>query len=160
MRDAVIGTAEGVARSPEQLVEFWSGLGEMYARMSPTDLMASTLTHCANELRASLECRAMVARKRAGRTRESAPPVSARLVYVIQRPSANEVKIGISSDPESRLAGLRSASGSPLILVAVLDGGRSRELELHEQFAAHRKSGEWFHEAPEITEWIAGLSHG
>jgi hypothetical protein len=77
------------------------------------------------------------------------------------------VKIGISKNPAARLLQIRRGGGShfPRLLdvetselVTTEVGGRKREQELHAQFAHLRHTGEWFTEAPELTEYIESLS--
>lgn len=79
-------------------------------------------------------------------------------VYAIRRADTREVKIGISTNPIRRLRDLQSAHGERLELLLTFPGGVHTEYELHERFSAHRKRGEWFHESPEITAWIAEVS--
>lgn len=70
-------------------------------------------------------------------------------VYFIQRGNDGPVKIGHSKHPERRLTGLQSASPDPLRLLGTLPGGKAREAELHQKYAAFRLTGEWF--KPEVA---------
>lgn len=88
-----------------------------------------------------------------GPLRSFAPQRKVSWVYVIHRPATNEVKIGVSRCPRDRMATLQTGSSSPLVLLAKVRGAHSEEQMLHERFAAHRKSGEWFEASPEILEW-------
>ena len=81
-------------------------------------------------------------------------------VYAIRRADTKEVKIGTSNSPPDRLELLQTAHGAPLELVAYFRGNVGDEGELHKRFTAHRKLGEWFHEAPEITAWIESIQGG
>ena len=77
------------------------------------------------------------------------------------------VKIGISMWPPHRLKQIRKGGGGSLIppqmnaatseLIVTELGGLKRERELHAQFAHLRHTGEWFTEAPELTEYIETL---
>ena len=67
------------------------------------------------------------------------------------------MKIGISAEPAERLRQLQSSHSDKLELVASFDGKIADERRLHERFKAYRKRGEWFHESPEISQWIEGL---
>lgn len=79
-------------------------------------------------------------------------------VYAIRRRDTREVKLGVSIEPARRLRAIQTAHGAPLEMVIVGVGGATVEQEIHRRFAAHRKLGEWFHEAPEITAWIEASS--
>ena len=68
------------------------------------------------------------------------------------------IKIGYSVDPESRLRSLQSGSPVKLAILAVEQGGASREAAYHEQFAADRLHGEWFKRTPALTKLIARLT--
>lgn len=74
-------------------------------------------------------------------------------VYFVRR-SDGLVKIGRSTNPERRLKDLRSAGG-PMELVAWFDGDAGTERALHDAFAAHHVSGEWFAPSKFLTELIA-----
>lgn len=67
------------------------------------------------------------------------------------------IKIGISKDPERRIAELGRSSPLPLSILAIIPGGRNREKSLHERFAEHRKHGEWFTECQDILDYIKGV---
>lgn len=76
-------------------------------------------------------------------------------VYVIEarRPRDGQIgdliKIGISSDPDGRLASLQTGNPHPLRLEGVVWLGSREEAAqieaaLHARFAEHRRTGEWF----------------
>jgi hypothetical protein len=78
-------------------------------------------------------------------------------VYIIARIRGNRpilpVKIGISSNPSKRLAGLQTANPFPLVLLTTFycpTRGMAKELEafFHETQSDRRLSGEWFGIAP------------
>ena len=93
---------------------------------------------------------------------ENPPP----LVYFIR--CGQYVKIGYSKDPDVRLKQIRSGLDAALIppnldigpaeLVTTENGGLTRERELHTKFSHLRHTGEWFTEAPELTDYIKGLA--
>lgn len=76
------------------------------------------------------------------------------------------IKIGKAQRPENRVKEIRR--GGILFprqldleaseLIATELGGIERERELHARFAHLRHTGEWFIEAPELTEYIESLS--
>ncbi|UUG70005.1 hypothetical protein SEA_ZUCKER_46 [Arthrobacter phage Zucker] len=89
----------------------------------------------------------------------------AQTVYFIR--CEQYVKIGISLNPSNRLNQIRKGGGSlfprrmdveSAEIVATEPGGFDREKELHEQFAHLRHTGEWFTEAPELSQYIDSLS--
>ena len=76
------------------------------------------------------------------------------------------IKIGASASPEARLRTIRKTGGvlapagldlTSAELLATERGGFNRERELHKQFKHLRHTGEWFTEAPELTEYINQL---
>ena len=77
------------------------------------------------------------------------------------------VKIGYSVHPRTRLNQLRNGDDTKcpegidrksIALVTTEPGGRNREYELHQQFKHLHHWGEWFMEAPELTEYIESVS--
>lgn len=79
-------------------------------------------------------------------------------LYVIRRADTKEVKIGISQNPQRRLHDFQSCHARPLELLVVTQAYRTSEANAFERFKAHRISGEWFHECPEILEWVRELN--
>lgn len=77
------------------------------------------------------------------------------------------IKIGYSVNPRTRMNQLRNGDKTKcpegidrkaIVLVETEPGGRGREYELHRQFKHLHHWGEWFTEAPELTEYIESLS--
>lgn len=93
---------------------------------------------------------------RAGNRRRQIKSQSDGFVYFIQAESG-PVKIGRALQPSSRLAELQVGNHEVLTLLAVVRGGRALERAYHEQFAEHRKVGEWFSPAPPILAEITRL---
>jgi hypothetical protein len=81
-------------------------------------------------------------------------------IYVAcDKETRQPVKIGISSNPNSRLAQLRTASSSPLSFAyigALNSSGYAIERAAHQMLARYRMNGEWFNCAPEIA--VAAIS--
>lgn len=71
------------------------------------------------------------------------------------------LKIGYSTNLRGRILGLReiSASGQSPIVLAVEEGDLALERERHEQFAAVRSHGEWFHYIDALREFVTNLDH-
>ncbi|RKH11980.1 hypothetical protein D7X74_24480 [Corallococcus sp. CA047B] len=84
--------------------------------------------------------------------RVAAPPGDSRSgwVYFIQQGKYGPIKIGWSRAPATRLVSLQTANPAPLTLLATVPGSRMTELQLHEQFAAYRMTGEWFRPVPAL----------
>lgn len=69
---------------------------------------------------------------------------SRRHVYLVGSPAVRPVKIGVSDNPEARLADLQVGSPVPLLLLWRTPGGQRLESALHDYFAPYRLHGEWF----------------
>jgi hypothetical protein len=78
-------------------------------------------------------------------------------VYFIEALGKNEVKIGSSSNPEHRVAGLQTGNASQFKLLGTLRGGRELEHEIHRKFnhLRIRQDGEWFYGFDELRDYIA-----
>jgi len=73
--------------------------------------------------------------------------------------SGDFVKIGFSNKPEYRVRKLQTGNPHQLILLAVMDGDRSKESELHQQFedflhSIYGADVNWFKLSPEICAFI------
>lgn len=70
------------------------------------------------------------------------------------------LKIGVSGDPQTRIASLSTGSGVPVVLVATRRfreraAAMKAERQAHDRFAEHRVLGEWFNDVPEIRAYFA-----
>lgn len=74
-------------------------------------------------------------------------------IYAIQ--GGERIKIGISADPEARLAQLQSSASVELRLIAKRPGTREEEQRLHGELATHREYGEWFRDVPAVREALS-----
>jgi hypothetical protein len=54
------------------------------------------------------------------------------------------VKIGVTDDVEKRLRNMQTGNHQALAVIRLFEGGEAEERQLHERFADHRLSGEWF----------------
>lgn len=81
------------------------------------------------------------------------------MVYFIRAGASGPVKIGYTSrDIKQRLASLQCGHPEELLLLAAVSGDRTLEAELHQCFASHRLSGEWFSLGSEqVLEVVASL---
>jgi hypothetical protein len=78
-------------------------------------------------------------------------------VYFLQAGARGAIKIGTSTNLQSRIDTLQTAHPEPLRLLATVPGGVAIERVFHAAFAAHRKQGEWFEPAPELLRAIDEL---
>jgi hypothetical protein len=62
--------------------------------------------------------------------------------YVIGHDDGNDIKIGIATNPEKRLAQLSTGSPHNLKILCTIDG--DAEKDLHDQLCKYRTRGEWF----------------
>jgi hypothetical protein len=96
----------------------------------------------------------LVEAARPARPTTSEIPVPATgIVYLIGAPGS--LKIGFTVNVRSRFDGLRTSSPLDLSVLALLEGSRQLERELHRRFAVHRLRGEWFLDVPEIRDFFA-----
>ena len=73
-------------------------------------------------------------------------------VYFFQQPGF--IKIGWSKNWRKRLVTIQLSTPQKINVLATYRGGRPMEQRLHEMFAAHRATGEWFREHPDILAFI------
>lgn len=89
-------------------------------------------------------------------------PMTGSFLYVI-RGDHNMIKIGVTTNPQARLASLRTGSAFPIdycYLAATPGTGFDIEAGSHEMLKSHRCNGEWFDVAPEMAvAAIAGAAH-
>src|SRR5262249_23292349 len=78
------------------------------------------------------------------------------MIYFVQNPWNQQIKIGYAKNPKKRLAGLRTANPE-LQLLGQMHGELEDEAALNEQFEKHRLDGEWFKPdiLPEVMAIIA-----
>jgi hypothetical protein len=79
------------------------------------------------------------------------------LVYFILDTGNKLIKIGFSKSVEARLNNLQMGNINALRLLAVCEGARTEENQLHKKFAKHRVRSEWFKDCEEIRDFIATL---
>lgn len=80
-----------------------------------------------------------------------------QIVYFIHAPSASLIKIGRTSNIDSRLSSLRMASPAPLVLLGTFAGGVTEEAALHRRWSSIRRHGEWFKATSELFAEIEGV---
>jgi len=76
-------------------------------------------------------------------------------VYFMQRQDTNEIKIGLSYQPNIRKQQLKRECSTKIKLLFVLpSAGRSSEKQLHKIFREQRVHGEWFQPDSSLTKYI------
>jgi hypothetical protein len=75
------------------------------------------------------------------------------VVYFIQGVPDGLIKIGWTSDLDSRFKTLCQGSPCELALLGIAHGGEREEQILHANFAEHRVRGEWFTPNPRLIEF-------
>ncbi len=76
------------------------------------------------------------------------------MVYFIRLPNSG-IKIGFTRSLKQRLQALLAEYGPPIDVLGIIDGGRAKEREMHERFAAYRIEGiERFRESSEMIDFI------
>jgi hypothetical protein len=68
---------------------------------------------------------------------------------------AGLIKIGVSTNVQSRVRSIRNASPVSIDLLGTVPGGTLGESFLHVSFAHLRRHGEWFEDTPELRHHIA-----
>lgn len=76
------------------------------------------------------------------------------LVYFIEAHGRGLIKIGKADNPVKRLEQLRESTGWDLRLLGTIHGGFETERVLHQMFAEHRKTGEWFDDCGALRDFI------
>ena len=79
------------------------------------------------------------------------------MIYFLQDHGSKLIKIGYAADPWKRLYQIRTATPGHVDLLAIQEGERADEQEIHTRFAGLRSRGEWFTPAPELMSYIASL---
>jgi hypothetical protein len=79
-------------------------------------------------------------------------PEPTEFVYLMY--CAGLIKIGYSKRPVERHRAVNLSMPFEVSLLFILPGDRVRERELHDRFAAERKSGEWFELSDRLRAFI------
>lgn len=84
-------------------------------------------------------------------------PTKKSVVYFILAEGGNRIKIGWTSDLNSRLKQLQTSCPYPPVVLHKISGDEKKERDLHEKFAHLRRHMEWFEDAPELRDYIDSL---
>ena len=79
------------------------------------------------------------------------------MIYFIEDPGG-AIKIGYSGrDVMARMNAIQVHNPRRLALMAMMDGGKDKEREMHGRFVELRIGGEWFRREEPLTSFIASL---
>lgn len=67
-----------------------------------------------------------------------------RYIYIIGAVELSAVKVGVASNPKSRLGALQTGNPFRLSILDTFEGTGESEKKLHAKLKAYRMSGEWF----------------
>jgi hypothetical protein len=101
-----------------------------------------------------------------GRMPAKAPPelassiLTPRQGYVYFAKLGTRIKIGFTTNWATRRRSMQTDTPDNIALLALVEGDRQLEGDLHRRFAHLRGRGEWFEETPELLEFILGLGEG
>jgi len=79
------------------------------------------------------------------------------VIYFIQSIDGGPIKIGHSSDPETRICTIAQSFGkgkADFRILGVTDGERPEEREIHKKFAHINLHGEWFKPTQALLDYI------
>lgn len=77
------------------------------------------------------------------------------MIYFIQDTISKNIKIGVSRNPNKRLATLQISHDSKLIILKVIKGSTREEKLLHKMYNKYRIRGEWFFENEDLLKFIS-----
>ncbi len=79
-------------------------------------------------------------------------------VYFIKSKTTNNIKIGVSKNPNERKKQIKQIKGDTLeILKIIASGGYALESKLHRKFSKYRVNGEWFRPSKELLSYIDSI---
>lgn len=76
------------------------------------------------------------------------------MIYFIQSGDNGHVKIGYTTNFESRLKHLQTGCPETLKILATIKGGEDIERQLHNRFRQYQYRNEWFEPHPELLDFI------
>jgi uncharacterized protein with beta-barrel porin domain len=68
--------------------------------------------------------------------------------------TADQIKVGVSKNPQARLVQLAQQCATPLSLIGTIKGDVRREKSIHKTLAPYRVQGEWYRDCPEVHATI------
>ncbi len=79
-------------------------------------------------------------------------------VYFIEAVGCNAIKIGFSRNPERRMADMQTDCPARLQLLAIKEGTRRLESQVHQAFANLHLRGEWYRGDETLDRYILRLT--
>lgn len=79
------------------------------------------------------------------------------VVYFISTKNG-PIKIGYTKKLLARFKNIQSCNSEPLEVLGVLFGGEEKETLIHDMFADHKISGEWFRRSDELLSFIRDVA--
>lgn len=76
------------------------------------------------------------------------------MIYFLRRPEGGPIKIGTTVCLSRRLKELAAEHGCTFEVLAVVDGSRPEERELHQRFSGLRVVNEWFEPGDDLLGFI------
>jgi hypothetical protein len=73
---------------------------------------------------------------------------------------AGLIKIGVTTNPTSRIRSIRNSSPVALELLGLHEATLLFEMLMHQKFEHLRRHGEWFEDTPELRETIDAILNG
>lgn len=80
-------------------------------------------------------------------------------IYFIQEGTSGFIKIGITTDIESRIKALQTGNPRKLRCIANFRGSHIYEQKLHIKFNSSRYNGEWFHPTKDLLQYIGRIKN-
>lgn len=84
-------------------------------------------------------------------------PKGQGIVYFVRRGGSDKIKIGTTTNMDSRINALKHPLTGKLRVLATIPGGRDVEKQMHARFKQYRIAGEWFRLEGELMEFVAKL---
>ena len=81
------------------------------------------------------------------------------MIYVVRDEATGLVKLGYSNSPYHRISKIRSDCPGELSIIAVTEGDRATESELHDRFSHLHVRGEWHRYEGDLERWAASIPH-
>lgn len=76
------------------------------------------------------------------------------MIYFIRDTGTGHIKIGFSDTPWARLSQIQTHCPSPVEMLGVIEGDRTRESAIHAVFSDLPRRGEWFCDSGDIAATI------
>jgi len=78
-------------------------------------------------------------------------------IYFMEAPDIQRIKIGTNHHIKRRIISIKASSPVPVTLIKAIEGGRTKEKDIHQRFKHLRQHGEWFIRTPELMQAISEI---